>query len=241
MNTRNSLFGLLLAGSALLAAGPSFAQADWHPHPAHPPAHFVRPAGAFARRPGGFPHPFHAVVVAHTNFAHFTPAQRAVWTRGTWRHTWWNGRYGWWWNAGGVWFWYNAPVYPYPTVVSDYYYEEPDYSYDQSYGQGDGGQYWYYCQSPAGYYPYVRSCKGPWEPVPSTPAQGAYGDQGPGDEQGPPPGYGGDQGPPPGSGPGYGDEQGPPPDQGPGPGDDQGPPPNYDQGPPPGYNQGPPN
>ncbi len=28
---------------------------------------------------------------------------------------------------------------------------------------------WYYCRDPQGYYPYVRDCKGAWEPVPATP------------------------------------------------------------------------
>ena len=26
--------------------------------------------------------------------------------------------------------------------------------------------YWYYCQSPAGYYPYVAQCNSSWQPVP---------------------------------------------------------------------------
>jgi hypothetical protein len=30
-------------------------------------------------------------------------------------------------------------------------------------------QVWYYCEDPAGYYPYVRSCNGQWQAVPSTP------------------------------------------------------------------------
>ena len=29
--------------------------------------------------------------------------------------------------------------------------------------------FWYYCQNPAGYYPYVSVCPGGWTPVPSTP------------------------------------------------------------------------
>jgi hypothetical protein len=37
----------------------------------------------------------------------------------------------------------------------------------------DGGlpqqQYWYYCQDPAGFYPYVRMCNGEWEAVPAAP------------------------------------------------------------------------
>lgn len=31
--------------------------------------------------------------------------------------------------------------------------------------------WWYYCPNPAGYYPYVKSCTQPWQPVePSSPA-----------------------------------------------------------------------
>jgi len=31
-------------------------------------------------------------------------------------------------------------------------------------------QYWYYCDSPEGYYPYVESCHHEWQPVPATPS-----------------------------------------------------------------------
>jgi hypothetical protein len=182
-------------------------------------------------------HPLHAAIIRHVGFAHFTPAERWAWTHGRWYHRWWNGRYGWWWNAGGAWFWYTAPVYPYPTDISDYYYEEPEYN--------EPGPAWYYCYNPPGYYPYVPYCNGPWRPVP---AEGYGYDQG-GPDQGPVPGgqqqYEDQQAPPPGYGqgpPGY-YNQGPPPgyQQGPPPGYDQGPPPGYDeQGPPPGE-QGPPN
>ncbi len=30
-------------------------------------------------------------------------------------------------------------------------------------------QYWYYCDNPRGYYPYVQSCSRGWKPVPATP------------------------------------------------------------------------
>ena len=74
---------------------------------------------------------------------------------------WRSGRLGWWWFVGGFWYWYNAPVYPYPVYVADYYLagELP----------AQGGPMWYYCYNPAGYYPYVRSCAGPWRAVPATP------------------------------------------------------------------------
>lgn len=29
--------------------------------------------------------------------------------------------------------------------------------------------FWYYCQNPAGYYPYVAACPGGWTPVPASP------------------------------------------------------------------------
>jgi hypothetical protein len=38
------------------------------------------------------------------------------------------------------------------------------YGYDQPYASS---QYWYYCQAPAGYYPYVQQCSTSWQPVPA--------------------------------------------------------------------------
>jgi len=187
--------------------------------------------------------PFRARLGWHVN--RFTPGERAAWTHGRWWHGRRNGRNGWWWWANGGWFFYSAPVYPYPDYVSETYYDEPS---------GDSGDYWYYCRDPQGYYPYVRTCRSNWEPVPAQPGGGyGGGDYGPsgGDQYGPgdssygPQGGGqygpggGGYGPPGGSmGPGdqgdYGpDEQGGPDDQGPPDGygpDDQGPP---DDGPPP--------
>ena len=238
---RNSLIALLLAGGTLLATMPSYAEDTVHHPAAHTRAAPFRGGVRFGAR-FGRPvfHPLHAAIFAHRGFTHFTVAERVAWTHGRWFHRLWHGRFGWWWNAGGVWFWYDAPVYPYPTVISDNYYEEPDY--DQA------APAWYYCYDPPGYYPYVPKCRGQWRPVPAAMPEGYGNDQG-GPDQGPPPGaphgMNDEQGPPPGEGPG--DEQGPPPgyDQGP-PGNEQGPPPGYnqgppgdEQGPPPGYEQGP--
>ena len=256
---RMSFAATLLAGSAL-AFSPSLAQNPHpvahsvaHPHPvAHSPVHRPVPSGTyrvirpgtgfhgapgtgFHRAPGAVArfHPFHAIIARHVPFARFSAAERALWARGHWYHRWWHGRYGWWWYAGGAWFWYAAPVYPYPTVVSDYYYEEPDY--------GDTGPTWWYCYNPPGYYPYVPSCRQPWTAVPAQGYGPGYGEEQGGPESGPPPDdqYN-EQGPPPSSGEGR--EQGPPSgyDQGPPPRDEQGPPSGYDQGPPSGYDQGPP-
>jgi hypothetical protein len=96
------------------------------------------------------------------DFAHFTSAERVSWQGGSWRHAWHNGHYGWWWFVGNLWFFYPAPIYPYPLYVgaADYY----DY-YDY---YGAPAYYWYHCENPLGYYPYVQQCDGPWEPVPPT-------------------------------------------------------------------------
>jgi hypothetical protein len=214
---RHALSVALLAGSALCLTAPSYAADSGHPafhsssgHPSRggPPAGSAPHWGGAA----GYRGP-HVSFAPHGDFAHFSPAQRSAWVGGHWNHGWHNGHFGWWWFAGGAWFFYDEPIYPYPAYVADEYVD--DFSDDY-----DGGQYWYYCQNPAGYYPYVQRCGSPWQPVPPTPPPpGAYG---------PPPGYGqgpNDQGPP-----GY--------QQGPG---DQGPPPGY-QGPPQGGpgDQGPP-
>jgi hypothetical protein len=40
-----------------------------------------------------------------------------------------------------------------------------------SYGlAATGASLWYYCQNPAGYYPYVQQCPTQWQPVPGRPA-----------------------------------------------------------------------
>ncbi|MGN6148767.1 MAG: hypothetical protein ACTHPD_09535, partial [Rhizomicrobium sp.] len=176
------------------------------------------------------------------NVSHWSANDRATWQHGRWQHGRHHGRNGWWWYSGGAWFFYDQPVYPYPTYASTTYYDDDyyddgdgygDYNTDPDYGAepGDGGYYWYYCNNPAGYYPYVKSCRGPWRAVTPTPdaQQGGYDQAGPDDDdQGPPPGY---------------DDRGPAPrDQFNGPDDDRGPPPGYsdnDRGPPPGYDNGP--
>ncbi len=156
----------------------------------------------------------------------FNESQHTAWSNGHYWHGRHHGHNGWWWFAGGGWFFYPNAIYPYPDYVSDF----ADYPSDY-YGP-PGNQTWWYCRNPAGYYPYVRNCMIPWQPVQAAPPppppagdQQAYTD-------GPTPGA--DQGPP--NGPE--DQSGPPPDGGPnGPGGDGPPPPNGygpDNGPPPG-------
>lgn len=211
---------LLLGGSVLSPTGPTFAQSPGHSWDGgqHEQSH-----------EGGGPGSPH-FTFQHRDFGQFTPAEHSNWVAGRWQHGWHDGRLGWWWLAGGGWFFYDQPVYPYPGYVSDYY------DYDDGYGSGYPGQYWYYCSNPPGYYPYVQYCSVPWQPVPAwTPP--AYG-PGPQPDGGPPPGSD-QQGPYGGPGQAYplppGSAQPPPPgaQQGPGGPPPQGAPDN--QSPPPGY------
>lgn len=64
---------------------------------------------------------------------------------------------GFWW--GDPWWW--GPAYPYyaapPVVVQ----EEPPV-YIQQAPEPSPPAYWYYCQNPQGYYPYMKDCPGGW-------------------------------------------------------------------------------
>ncbi|MGH8460393.1 MAG: hypothetical protein ACRESS_02185 [Stenotrophobium sp.] len=81
------------------------------------------------------------------------------WHGGYWHRGWYGPRYGWWWVVGPSWYYYDAPIYPYPgyTVVQTAPSGPPP------------TQYWYRCEQPAGYYPYVAQCPGGWTAVPATP------------------------------------------------------------------------
>jgi hypothetical protein len=83
------------------------------------------------------------------------PHEMAAWRAGWWWHGWRGGRVGWWWCAGGYWYWYEAPIYPYPNYV-------PGAFVGGGY-PGSGPVLWF-CDNPAGYYPYVRGCWR-WRPV----------------------------------------------------------------------------
>ena len=87
---------------------------------------------------------------------------------------------------GGTYFdpwFYGSPwgydmVYPEVVVTPGYSqaYIEPDYVPQQSTApvgvqQAGPSNDWYYCQNPAGYYPYVKTCPNGWQRVPSTPPQ----------------------------------------------------------------------
>jgi hypothetical protein len=64
---------------------------------------------------------------------------------------------GWWWPGE----WATDPYYPYyqapPVTV-----EQPAELYVQPTPQEEAPSYWYYCQAPQGYYPYVNKCPNGW-------------------------------------------------------------------------------
>ncbi|MBI5581448.1 MAG: hypothetical protein HY895_20030 [Deltaproteobacteria bacterium] len=69
------------------------------------------------------------------------------------------GPYGW-----GPWPYWGPPyAYPAPMVVVP---QQPQVYVQRN--QPESG-YWYYCQNPQGYYPYIKSCPGGWmKVVPDT-------------------------------------------------------------------------
>jgi hypothetical protein len=155
--------------------------------PAHgappPPGHFAGPPqGAPPQRfepgyhgpggPGERPH-YGYYQYRERNFERFNFEEQERWRAGYWRQDWHDGRYGWWWWNDGYWYSYPAPIYPYPLIVSDDYYREPDavepapdMQPPALAPQGPPQQFWYYCDDPAGYSPYVQACNVPWRAVP---------------------------------------------------------------------------
>jgi hypothetical protein len=109
-----------------------------------------------------------------------------------WRGGGWGWRGGWgWWGPGVVvgagfapYYWGGYPWYPYGYGYG-YPYGYPPYSAPVVLDSGaqtyieqaapaplePQQQFWYYCQNPQGYYPYVGECPGGWQPVPAQPAQ----------------------------------------------------------------------
>jgi hypothetical protein len=121
----------------------------------------------------------------------------------------WRGRGGWYGYPYYGWgygfydpFWPYPYYYPYSGFGLSYSYSPRDYYYPaepvlppEDYldvppdGGNQLGQVWYYCEDPAGYYPYVRSCNGAWQEVPATPPGAApEGDTPPDTAQAPQPG-----------------------------------------------------
>jgi hypothetical protein len=68
-----------------------------------------------------------------------------------------------WWGPPAYPYYPYYPYYPAPPVVIQ---QQPQAYAQQNQQESD---YWYYCQNPQGYYPYVKSCPGGWmKVVPDT-------------------------------------------------------------------------
>ncbi|HCE09200.1 MAG TPA: hypothetical protein DEQ40_11480 [Oxalobacteraceae bacterium] len=73
------------------------------------------------------------------------------------------------------WPWWYEPSYPYyypyqPIIVDPGPTEYIERGQPRA-ADSDASNYWYYCQKPDGYYPYVKECPGGWERVtPQPPA-----------------------------------------------------------------------
>ena len=79
--------------------------------------------------------------------------------------------WGWGWGARPWWGWgpgWWGPAYPYyatpPVVV-----QQSPPVYVQPAPQPQEQYYWYYCQNPQGYYPYVKQCPNGWMKVVPSP------------------------------------------------------------------------
>lgn len=73
---------------------------------------------------------------------------------------------GWGPSWGPAYPYYYYPYYATPNVVAQ---QPPDEYVQQSVPQSEESGYWYYCQDPKGYYPYVKKCPNGWMKVaPST-------------------------------------------------------------------------
>jgi hypothetical protein len=73
-----------------------------------------------------------------------------------------------WWGWDPYWYPYYA-YYPYPPYPA---YAPPAAPAPQEPVQAMGAppqQYWYHCDNPEGYYPYVANCTSAWRPVVPTP------------------------------------------------------------------------
>lgn len=140
-------------------------RADFRPQPGR---------ASFAARPE--PHLTHGAFHGH-DFHHFTARELHAWRGGRWRHELHNGRLGWWWYTDGGWYFYDAPVYPFPTVVAEEVELDSDVPPPEPVEQEAPPQplgpppaiSWYRCASPAGFYPAVQSCPGGWQAVSPPP------------------------------------------------------------------------
>ena len=126
-------------------------------------------AGRDVRREGGQPrHQFQARDVRR-----FHRDELALWRGGRWNNTCYGGRCGWWWFAAGQWYFYDRPMYPYPLAVAEVVYIEPMVALPLApppqvtylpapvtppMPVQPAPKFFYYCDSPAGFFPAVQTC-----------------------------------------------------------------------------------
>lgn len=75
-------------------------------------------------------------------------------------------------GIGPVWpWWWAPPVYPvYPVYTAPVIIQQSPPVYIQQEAPAQQyQQYWYYCENPKGYYPYVQQCPGGWLKVVPNP------------------------------------------------------------------------
>lgn len=93
----------------------------------------------------------------HGDVREFRRNDMNTWRSGHWVHGHHHHHLGWWWVIGGSWYFYDQAIYPYPSpYVPGEFDDDPD-----------AGAYWYYCEDPQGYYPYVPVCNVDWLAVPA--------------------------------------------------------------------------
>jgi hypothetical protein len=129
-----------------------------------------------------------ALVVAGGALSLPAPADAGGWHGGGWHGGGWHGGCCWGGPRFSLFFGFPA-FYPYPSYAYaapySYPYPYPAYNYAPPYyppappttvvqqqapPRGPAPvQYWYYCDNPRGFYPYVQSCGAGWKPVPAQP------------------------------------------------------------------------
>jgi hypothetical protein len=84
------------------------------------------------------------------------------------------GGWGWGWGWGFGYPYYDYPYYPYYGSYYPYYDNVPSTTVyvNPAQQQRVKESYWYYCQKPQGYYPYVKQCQSDWMKVVPSPPPG---------------------------------------------------------------------
>ncbi len=110
-------------------------------------------------------HPAVAGPYYDRDIGRFESRDALIWRGGYWRNGYHHGRFGWWWVVAGQWYYYPEPIYPYPNPYLPPVVIVHDGPPQPSIQGPAPTQFWYYCDKPAGYYPYVPTCPTPWREV----------------------------------------------------------------------------